>query len=123
MAGCAAEHHARKIGLRETRDTALKSGGRTKGIDNCLQGGGAGNSTVWVGSVGPFGDNGEEVGRYTHWVTLSDQGEASEAAKIRDIGDAWGGRRTGGSGETVCGDLHIETAGNLGSVGGATFLI
>ena len=94
LSGCAAEHHARKICLRETRDTALKSGGRTKGIDNCLQGGGAGNSNVWVGYVGPFGDNGEEVGRYTHWVPLSDHGGLSEAYKIRDIGDAWGGRRT-----------------------------
>ena len=33
-------------------------------------------------------------------------GESSEAAKIRDIGDAWGGRRTGGRGKEVCGDLH-----------------
>ena len=54
---------------------------------------------------------------------MSDHREASEAAKIRDIGDAWGGRHTGGSGNAVAGDLHIETADNLGSVGGATFLI
>ena len=44
--------------------------------------------------MGFFRDNGEEGGRYTHWDTLSDHGEASEAAKIWDIGDAWGGRRT-----------------------------
>ena len=78
----------------------------TQGIGNFLQGGGAGDSTVWVRDVGTFGNYGEEGGRNAHWVHLSDHGEASEVAKIRDIGDAWGGRRTGGSGETVCGDLH-----------------
>ena len=69
-------------------DTALIRGNRTQGIDNFLQGGGAGNSTVCVVDVGPFGNNGEECGRYTHWVPLSDHGEASEATKIRDIRDA-----------------------------------
>ena len=72
----------------------MTRGDRTQGIGNFLQGRGADDSNVWVGYVGPFGDNGEECGRYSHWVPLSDQGEAIEAAKIRDIGDAWGGRRT-----------------------------
>ena len=66
----------------------------TQGIGSFIQGGGSGNYIVWVGDVGPFGDNGEECGRYTLRVPLSDHGEESEAAKIRDIGDAWGGRRT-----------------------------
>ena len=60
---------------------------------------------------------------YTHWVPFSDHREASEADKIREIGDALGRRRTGGSSNTVGEDLHRETAGNLGSVGGATSLI
>ena len=63
----------------------MTRGDKTQGIVNFLQGGGAGNSTVWVGYVGPFGDNGAECGRYTHWVPLSDHGELSEAAKIGDI--------------------------------------
>ena len=67
---------------------------RTQGIGNFLQGGGAKSSTVWVRYVGPFGDNGDEYERYTHWVPLSDHGGSSEADKIRDIGDAWGGRHT-----------------------------
>ena len=67
-------HH--QFGLGVTGDTALNRGDRTQGIGNFLQGRGAGDSTVWVGYVGPFGENGEEVGRYTHWVHLSDQGEA-----------------------------------------------
>ena len=73
--------------------------------------------------MGPFGDNGEDYGRYTHWVPFSDHGEASEVENIGDIGDAWGGRHTGGSRNIVGGDLHIETSGNLGSVGGTTFSI
>ena len=100
-------------------DTALIRWDRTQGIGNFLQGGSAGNSTVWVRYVGPFSDNGEDCGRYTHWVPLSDHGESSEVDKIQDIGDAWGGRRTGVSGNTVGWDLHRETSGNLGSVRGA----
>ena len=68
MAGCAAEHHVRKVGLRDTGDTAPTRGGRTQGVRNFQQGGGAGNSTAWVRDVGPFGDNREECGRDTHWV-------------------------------------------------------
>ena len=104
-------------------DTALIRGNRTQGIDNFLQGGGAGNSTVWVEEEGPFGNNGEECGRYTHWVPLSDHREASEATKIRDIGDSWVKRCTGGSRNTVGGDLHRETEVNLRSVVGAKFSI
>ena len=51
---------------------------------------------------------------------MSDQRESSEVAKIQDIIDAWGRRRTGGSGKAVGGNLHRKMAGNLGSVGGAT---
>ena len=36
------------------------------------------------------------------------------------MGEAWGERRAGGSGNAVREDLHRETAGNRGSVGGAT---
>ena len=66
LAGCEVEHHARKVGLGETGDTALTGGGRSQGVGNFLQGGGAGNSTVWVGDVVPFDSNGEEGGRDTH---------------------------------------------------------
>ena len=66
MAGCAAEHHAQKVSLGETGGTAPTGRGRTEGVGNFLQGGGAGNYTVWVGDVGPFGGNGEEGGRDTH---------------------------------------------------------
>ena len=55
-----------KVALGETLDTDLMREDRTQGIGNFLQGGSAGNSTVWVGYVGPFRDNGEECGRYTH---------------------------------------------------------
>ena len=75
-------------------DTDLMREDRTQGIGNFIQVGSAGNSTVWVRYVGPFRDNGEECGRYTHWVPLSDHGGSSELDKIRDIGDAWGGRHT-----------------------------
>ena len=51
-------------------DIASTRGGRNQGVRNFLQGDGAGNSTVWVGDVGPFGGNIEEGGRVTHWVTL-----------------------------------------------------
>ena len=61
MAGCAAEHHARKVGLGETGDTALTGKGRTQGVGNFLQVNGAGNSNVCVVDVGTFGGNGGGV--------------------------------------------------------------
>ena len=54
-----AEHHARKVGLGETGDTSLTVRGITQGVAKFLQGGGEGNSIVWVGDVGPFVVNGE----------------------------------------------------------------
>ena len=109
--------------MGETGDTALKRGNTTQGIENFLQGGGAGDYIVWVGYLGPFGKNGEEGRRDTHRVPLSYHVEESEGNRRQDIGDAWGGMRTGGSGNTVGGDLPRYTAGNLGTVGGATSLI
>ena len=93
------------------------------GCQQFSTGGGAGDSTVWDGDVGTFRDNREEGGRDTHWVPSSDNKEASEAAKRRDVGDAWGGRRTGGSRNAVGKFLHRETAGNRSSVGFDTSII
>ena len=44
--------------------------------------------------MGHFSDNGEEGSGDTDRVPFSDHGEASEVAKIRDIGDTWGRRST-----------------------------
>ena len=69
--------------------------------------------------MSPFSDNEEEGGGGTYWFPSLDHGEETEGAKRKDMGDVWGGRRTGGSGNTVGEDLHMETARNRGSVGGA----
>ena len=47
----------------------------------------------------------------------------SEAVKRRDVGDAWGGRRTGGRRNAVGDDLHGETLGKHATGGGATSTI
>ena len=52
-----AKHHARKVDLGEARDTNLTGGGRYQGVGMFLQGGGAGDSIVWVRNVGTFGIN------------------------------------------------------------------
>ena len=57
MAGCAAEHHAYKVGLGETGETASMVGGITKGDVNFLRGGGAGDSIVRVRDMGNLGIN------------------------------------------------------------------
>ena len=93
------------------------------GCQQFSTGGGAGDSTVWDGDVGTFRDNREEGGRDTHWVPSSDNKEASEADKRRDVGDAWGGRRTGGRRNAVGDDLHGETLGKHATGGGATSTI
>ena len=79
----------------ETGDTASTRGSRTQGVRNFLHGGSAGNYTAWVGSVGTFGDNGEEGGRDIHLVPSSDHGEAIKEAKRRYMGDAWGRKAYG----------------------------
>ena len=74
MAGCASKNHARKVGLGEARDTTSMGGGRFQGVRNFLQGGGAGNSILWVGKVGPFGVNGKEDRGDAHRVPVNDYG-------------------------------------------------
>ena len=109
--------------MGETGDTALTGGGRNQGVGKFLQGGGAVNSIVWVGDVGTFGGNGEEVRGDTHGVPATDPGEESEAIRRRDMGDAGGRRRTRGNMNPVRENLHRATEVNHGKVGGATSLI
>ena len=111
MVGCASEYHTRKVGLGETGDTALTGRGRTQCVRNFLQGGGAGNSNVWVGDVDTFGGNGEECGRDTHRFPLTYHGEAIMAVKRRDVGDALIRRRTGGSWNAVGTQLAMTYIG------------
>ena len=65
----------RKVGLGEARDTTLTGGVRSQGVDKFLQGGGAGNSIVWVVNVGRFGINGKEDRGEAHGVPANDHGE------------------------------------------------
>ena len=76
-----------KVGMEGTGDTATTGRGRIQGVKNVQQGGGAGNTTIWVGDVGPFGGNGEEGGKDSHSVPLTDHGEGSAAVRGQDIGD------------------------------------
>ena len=46
--------------MGESRDTTLTGGGISQGVGEFLQGGGAGDSILWVENVGPFGVNGKE---------------------------------------------------------------
>ena len=106
-----------------TGGTASTGRDRTQGVGNFLQGGGTSGSTVWVGDVGPFSINGKEGREVTHRVPATDHGEYIKVIRIRDMGDAEGGRRTRGSRNPGGEGLHRETAGNHGAVGGATSLI
>ena len=54
---------------------------------------------------------------------MTDQREASEAAKRREVGYTWGGRYTGVSGNAGGDELHRKTADNRGKVGGDTSTI
>ena len=53
-------------------------GGRKQVVGKFLQGGGAGNSIVWVRNVGPFGVNVKEDIEDAHGVPANDHGEESE---------------------------------------------
>ena len=123
MAVCSAKHHARKVGLEEAGYATSTGGGRTQGVVKFLQGGGAVNSIVWVGDVGTFGGNGEEVRGDTHGVPATDHGEESEVIRRWDMGDSGGGRRTRFSGNPVREDLYRATSGNRDTLGGAMSLI
>ena len=97
MAGCAAKNHERKVGLREARDTTLTGEGRSQGVGKFIQGGGTGNSIVWVRNVGPFSVNGKEDGEDAHVVPANVHGEESKSIIRWDKADAWGRINTRGS--------------------------
>ena len=80
----------------EARDTTLTGGGRSQGVGKFLQGGGAGNSIVRVGNVGPFGVNDKEDRGDAHRVPANDHREESGAMRRWDIGDAGGRMHTRG---------------------------
>ena len=94
--------------MRETGDTASMGGGRTQGVGNFLQDSGAGNSTVWIGYVVPFGGNGEEVRRDTHRVTATDHREAIDTVKRQDMGDSGGAEGVREAAVTQSARTYIE---------------
>ena len=112
-----------RVGLGVAGGTASTGGGRTQGVVKFLQEGGAGDSILWVGYMGPFGVNGKEGREDTHRVPTTDHGEESEAIRRWDMGDAGDRRCTRGIGNSVGEDLSRATSGNRGALGGATSLI
>ena len=76
--------------MGETGDTSFTGGDRTQGVGNFPQGGGAGNSIVWVVDGGTFGVNEKESREDTHVVPATGHGEASEAVGRWDMGDSGG---------------------------------
>ena len=68
MSGCAAKNHTRKVGLREARETTFMVGGRSQCVGKFLQGGGAGDSILLVGNVGPSVVNDKEDRGDAHGV-------------------------------------------------------
>ena len=98
-------------------------GGINQGVGNFLQGSGTGDSIVWVGYVGNFGVNVEEGRGYTHVVPATDHGEAREDIRRQDMGHAGSCRRTRVRGNPLGENIHVDTAGNRGAVGGTTSLI
>ena len=120
MAGCAAEHHARKVGLGDSRDTALTGRGIPQGGSNVLQGGGPGNTDVWFRDVGTFGGNGEESRRAAHRFTHTYHREVSAEDRRRYVGEAQDPSSAGRGRNSVNNDLYKETSGNHGTVGGVT---
>ena len=96
-----AKHHARKVGLGEARDTNLTGGGRSQDVGKFLQGGGAGDSIVWVRNVGPLCVNGKEDRGGAHVVPVNDHGDEREAIMRWDMGDAGDRSHTRGSGNPV----------------------
>ena len=79
----------------------MAGGGRSQGVSKFLKGGGAGDSIIWVGNVGPLGVNVKEDRGDAHIVTANDHGEESEAFSRWYMGDAGGRRHTRGSGKPV----------------------
>ena len=123
MDGFAVKHHARKVGLGEARDTTSTGGDRYRGVGKFLQGGGAGDSIIWAGNVGPFDVNGKEDRGNTHRVPANDHEEESKVFERWDMRDAGVRRHTRGNRNPAGKDLNRETAGNCVAVGGATSLI
>ena len=101
MAVCAEKHHASNVGLREAKDTTLTGEGRSQGVGKFIQGGGTGNSIVWVRNMGPFSVNEKEDREDAHVVPANVHGEESKSIIRWDKADAWGRINTRGSRNTV----------------------
>ena len=65
--------------MGEARENTSTGGGRSQGVGKFLQGGGAGDSIVWVRNVGPLGVNVKEDIGNTHGVPENDHRGESEA--------------------------------------------
>ena len=85
---------------------------------NVLQFGGSSDTTGWVGDEGPFRSDGEEGGRYVHWVPYTYHGEEIVTVRRRNVVDAWGGRSAEGCRNAVGDDLYRDNTVNHGIDGG-----
>ena len=83
--------------MGEARDTTSTGGGISKGVGKFIQGGGAGNSIVWVVNVGLFCVNCKDDRDDAHGVPANYHGEESDAIKRWDMGNVRGRSHTIGS--------------------------
>ena len=87
--------HARLV-WGGARENTLTERGISQGVGKFIQGGGAGDSTVWVRNIGPFGVNGKYDLVDAHGVLVNDHREDSEAIRRWDMVEAWNRRHMRG---------------------------
>ena len=92
---------------------------RSQGGGNVLKGGETGGTNFWIGDLVTFGGNGEEGRGTTYGLSEAYRGESSATEGGHDMGDAQGGSGAGSGRTSVVNDLHRETIGKSGTVGGS----
>ena len=105
--------------MGEVGETVKRGRGGSWSDGNVLQGGGTGSNNFWIGCLGNFGRDGEEGGGHTNGFSEEYHGEAVTAEGRQEMGDAKGRSGAGSGGNTFRDELHMDTKGECGTVGGA----
>ena len=113
------KHQANKDGLGEVVEYVKKGRGGSQVSSNVTQVCGTGSANFWLGDLGTFGSDGEEVGGHKHRFYEEDHGETGAAEGRHEMGDTQGISSAGSVGNSVGNELYRETTGEGGTVGGA----
>ena len=99
-------------------ETVTTGRGGPQGADNFLQESCTSGTSFWIEDLVTFGVNVEEGRVHTHQVSETDHKKAMVIDSRQDMGDSQVRSSAGSCRNSVRDDLHRDTKGDCGTVGG-----